>query len=157
MVFHWRLRDNKSPQISRTLLSILAVFNHAVIWMASTRPPTSKSSRPFNNPLVVMAPWESLLLPIFSRQPSSDRTYTRSIQYPFTDQILLSNTSYSFKNTLWYPYQNYFSGFILFNLELLFFFAADIFNPIQQFFPKIYNSINKTSNWLVGVVFWNLS
>ena len=51
MVFHWRLSDSKSPQVSRTLLSILAVFNNAVVWMVSTRSPTSKSSRPFNNPL----------------------------------------------------------------------------------------------------------
>ena len=54
MVFHWRLSDSKSPQVSRTLLSILAVFNNAVVWMVSTRPPTSKSSRPFNNPLVTV-------------------------------------------------------------------------------------------------------
>ena len=54
MVFHWRLRDSKSPQVSRTLLSILAVFNNAVVWMVSTRWPTSKSSRPFNNPLVTV-------------------------------------------------------------------------------------------------------
>ena len=52
MVFHWRLSDSKSPQVSRTLLSILAVFNTAVVWMVSTRPPTSKSSRPYNDPLV---------------------------------------------------------------------------------------------------------
>ena len=51
MVFHWRLSDSKSPQVTRTLLSILAIFNNTVIWMVSTRPPTSKSS-PFNNPLV---------------------------------------------------------------------------------------------------------
>ena len=54
MVFHWRLSDSKSPQVSRTLLSILAVFNNAVVWMFSTRSPTSKSSRPFNNPLVTV-------------------------------------------------------------------------------------------------------
>ena len=54
MVFHWRLSDSKSPQVSRTLLSILAVFNNDVVWMISTRPPTSKSSRPFNNPLVTV-------------------------------------------------------------------------------------------------------
>ena len=51
MVFLWSLSDSKSPQVNRTLLSILAVFKNAVIWMVSTRPPTSKSSRPFNNPL----------------------------------------------------------------------------------------------------------
>ena len=54
MVFHWRLSDRKSPQVSRMLLSILAVFNNAVVWMVSTQPPNSKSSKPFNNPLVTV-------------------------------------------------------------------------------------------------------
>ena len=54
MVFDWRLSDSKSPQVSRTFLSILAVFNNAVVWMVSTRPQTYKSSRPFNNPLVTV-------------------------------------------------------------------------------------------------------
>ena len=52
MVFHWSLRDSKSPQVSRTLISILAVRSNAVVWTVSSRPPTSKSSSPFNNPLV---------------------------------------------------------------------------------------------------------
>ena len=38
-------------QVSWTLLRILAVLNNAVIWMFSTRPPTSRS---FNNPLVTV-------------------------------------------------------------------------------------------------------
>ena len=54
MVFHWSLSDSKSPQVSRTLLSILAVFNDAVVWMVSTHPPTSKSSSSFSNPLVTV-------------------------------------------------------------------------------------------------------
>ena len=54
MVFHWSLSDSKSPQVSRTLLSILAVLNNAVVWVISTRPPTSKSSSPFSNPLVTV-------------------------------------------------------------------------------------------------------
>ncbi len=54
MVFHWSLSDSKSPQVFRTLLSILAVFNNAVIWMVSTRPPTSHSSKLFNNLLVTV-------------------------------------------------------------------------------------------------------
>ena len=52
MVFHWSLSDSKFPQVSRTLLSILAVLNNAVVWMVSTCPPTSKSSSRFSNPLV---------------------------------------------------------------------------------------------------------
>ena len=54
MVFHWRLSDTKSPQVSRTLLSILAVLNNAVVWMVSSCPPVSKSSSLFSNPLVTV-------------------------------------------------------------------------------------------------------
>ena len=54
MVFHWSLSDSKSSQVSRTRLSILAVLSNAVVWIVSTRPLTSKSSRPFNNPLVTV-------------------------------------------------------------------------------------------------------
>ena len=54
MVFHWSLSDSKSPQVSRTRLRILAVPSNAVVWIVSTRPPISKSSRPFNNPLVIV-------------------------------------------------------------------------------------------------------
>ena len=53
-VFHRRLSNSKSPQVSRTLLSILTIFNNVVVWMVSTWPPTSKSSRPFNKPLVTV-------------------------------------------------------------------------------------------------------
>ena len=54
LVFHWNSSDSKSPQVSRTLLSILAVLNNAVVWMVSTHRPTSKSSSSFNNPLVTV-------------------------------------------------------------------------------------------------------
>ena len=54
MDFHWSLSDSKSPHVSRTLLSILAVLNNAVIWIVSTHLPNSKSSRPMNNPLVTV-------------------------------------------------------------------------------------------------------
>ena len=54
MVFHWSLNDSNSPQISRTLLSILADLNNAVDWMVSTRSLISKFSSPFNNPSVTV-------------------------------------------------------------------------------------------------------
>ena len=54
MVFHWSLSDTKTPQVSNTLLSILAVFNNTVVWMVFTRLPTSKSSSPFYNHLVIV-------------------------------------------------------------------------------------------------------
>ena len=51
MVFRWSLSDSKSPQVSRTLLSIMSILNNAVVCIVSTRPPTSKSSSPFSNSL----------------------------------------------------------------------------------------------------------
>ena len=54
MVFHLSLSDSKSPQVSRTRFSIQAVLNNALVWMVSTRPPTSKSSSRFSNPLVTV-------------------------------------------------------------------------------------------------------
>ena len=54
MVFHWSLSDSKSPQVSKTRLRILAVLSNAVVWIVPTCSPTSKSSRPFNNPLVIV-------------------------------------------------------------------------------------------------------
>ena len=55
MVFHWSLSDTKTPEVSRNILSILAVFNNVVVWMVSTRLSNSKSFRPFNNPLACVA------------------------------------------------------------------------------------------------------
>ena len=52
MVFYWSLSDSMSPQVSGTLLSILADLNNAVVWMVSTL--TSKSSSSFINPLVTV-------------------------------------------------------------------------------------------------------
>ena len=49
MVFHWSLNDSKSPQVFRTLLSIL---NSTVVWMVSICPLISKSSSTFTKPLV---------------------------------------------------------------------------------------------------------
>ena len=54
MVFHWSLSDSKSSQVSRTLLSILAVLINAVVWMVTARPPTTKSSSPFNNHIITV-------------------------------------------------------------------------------------------------------
>ena len=51
---HWSLSDSKSPQVFRALFSILAVLNNAVVWMVSARPLISKSSSPFNNPLIIV-------------------------------------------------------------------------------------------------------
>ena len=54
MVFHRNFIDNKFPQVSRTVLSILAVLNNIVVWMVSTRHLISKSSSPWINLLVTV-------------------------------------------------------------------------------------------------------
>ena len=52
--FSLEFDGSKSPQVSRTLLSIHAVLSNVVIWIVCTRPPTFECSRPFNNPLVIV-------------------------------------------------------------------------------------------------------
>ena len=54
MISYWSLSDSKSPQVSKTLLSILADLNNALFGIVSTRPLISKSSSPFINPLVTV-------------------------------------------------------------------------------------------------------
>ena len=94
MVFHWSLSDSKSLQVSRTLLSILVVLNNVVVWMVSTRPPTSKSSSPFNNHLVTV--------------PNAPITIGIMVTYMFHNLFnslarsrYLSFFSYSFSFILW--------------------------------------------------------
>ena len=67
MVFHWSLSNNKSTQVSRTLFSILAVLNNAVVWMVSTHPPILQVLQSLNNPLVTVpnAPTTIRIIVIF--------------------------------------------------------------------------------------------
>ena len=94
MVFHWRLSDSKSPQVSGTFLSILAVLNNVVVWMVSTRPPTTKSSSPFNNHLVTVP-----------KAPITIGIIVTFMFHCFFNSLArsryLSLFSYSFRFTLW--------------------------------------------------------
>ena len=54
MVSHRSLSDEKSPQVSLTLLSILADLNNAVFWIVSTPTLIYKPSTPFTNSLVIV-------------------------------------------------------------------------------------------------------
>ena len=51
MFSHWSSSDNKSPQVSRTLLSILADLSHAVVRMVLAHPPIPNTFSPFTKPL----------------------------------------------------------------------------------------------------------
>ena len=63
MVFHWSLIDRKSPQISRTLHSILAELD--VFWMVSTCSLISKFSSPFTNHLEIFPIIIIIIIAIF--------------------------------------------------------------------------------------------
>ena len=54
MVSHWILCGSKSPQVFRTLLSILANLNNAIFWIVSSRLLISMSPRLFINLLVTV-------------------------------------------------------------------------------------------------------
>ena len=87
MVFHWSLSNSKSPQVSRTLPSILTVLNNAIVWMVSTCPRTSKSSSPFNNPLVTV--------------PKAPITIGIIVTFRFHSSRYLSFFAHSFSFILW--------------------------------------------------------
>ena len=54
MVFYRSLSNSKSPLVSRTLLSILADPNNAIVWIVSTCPLIYTSSTPLTNLLVTV-------------------------------------------------------------------------------------------------------
>ena len=92
VVSHWILSDSKSPQVSRTLLSILADLNNAVAWNVSTCPPISKSSTPITNTFGIV-PGASTTIGItvtfmfqsfFSPLPRSRYSYLFSLVFMFT-------------------------------------------------------------------------
>ena len=94
MVFHWSLSDSMSPQVSRNRLRILTVHSNAFVWIVSTRPLTSKSSRPFNIPLV-----------IFTNAPITIGTIVTFMFHSFFNSLArsryLSFFSLSFRFILW--------------------------------------------------------
>ena len=94
MVFLSSLSDSKSPQVSRILPSILAIFNNAVVLLISTRSPTSKSSRPFNNPFVTVP-----------KAPLTIGAIVTFMFHSFSDSLArsryLSFFSHSFSFILW--------------------------------------------------------
>ena len=54
VIFYWSLSDDKFPQVSKTLLSILTNLNNAVVSTVSTHHIIFKSSSPCTDPLVTV-------------------------------------------------------------------------------------------------------
>ena len=119
MVSHFRLSDSKSTQVSWTLLSILTVLNNAVVWMVSTRPPTSKSSRPFNNPLVTVpkAPITIGIIVTFMLQIFSILKQVRCTYLSFHIlSVLFFGQPGQLKSTIWQIFFFFFCLLLLYGL-----------------------------------------
>ena len=83
MIFHWSLSDSKSPQVSRTLLSIVHYLNNAVVWLVSTHHLISKFFSPCHNPLVtVPITRETISITVASM-------FHRFYQFPSKIQLLI--------------------------------------------------------------------
>ena len=142
MVFHWSLSDTRSPQVSRYLLSILAVFNNAVVWMVSTRPPTSKSSRPLNNPLVTVP-----------KAPITIGIIITSMFHSFFNSLVrsmyLSLFSHSFSFILWSTGTS--RQFCRFSFI---FFFVDYYKILSSGRDKVIRLYNKVPQGFVSVIFY---
>ena len=95
MVFHLTLSDSMSPHVFRTLLSILANLNNALVWMNSTRVISNSPSRFTKSLVTVRNP------PI--RYDINDTFMFHSFfQFPSNVQVLISFFSifYNFFNGL---------------------------------------------------------
>ena len=124
MAFHWSLSDSKSPQLSRTLLSILAVLSNAVIWIVSTHPPTSTSARPFNNTVVIVP---KALITIGTVVTFMFSSFLNSLER----SRYLSFFSHSFNFILW-------SAGTAKSANLFYYYYCYYFTPLRLF----HNSVN---------------
>ena len=91
MAFHWSLSDSKFSQTFRTLLSMLADFNHAVVWMDVIFPRVFSSSSLFSNFLVTLL-WDSITI----RTPALPSWF---ITFSFV--VILSRTGARELKNLW--------------------------------------------------------
>ena len=89
--FEWEQVSSSLLDRSPGILSILAVLNKAVVWMFSTRPPTSLSSSPYSNPLVTVpnAPITYLPNPSARRELDTRSFFKRNLtglnsKFPFS-------------------------------------------------------------------------
>ena len=148
MVFHWSLSDSKSSQISRTLLSILAVLNNVVVWMVSIRPPTSKSSSLFSYPLVTIPKAPITICIIVTCMFHSFFNSLAKSRY-------LSFFSHSFNFILWLAGTAK-STFMQVLLLLFFFSLLRVFHTIVSwwFFTEIWVTASPLKSPGIFSVFW---
>ena len=144
MDFHWSLKDSKSPQVSGTRLRILAVLSNAVIWIVSTRPPTSKSSRPFNNPLVIVP-----------KAPITVDTIVTFIFHSFFNSLArsryLSFFSHSFRFILWSTGTAYYYYYYFTPLRIIHYYVSWLFST------GVWVTISLLKSLGLFLVFWPIS
>ena len=114
VIFYWNLNDSKSPQISRTLLSILADLNCAVVWIVLIHLPISNSSSCLFKPL------ESV--------PSTPITIGITVNFMFHSflsffskvQVLVSLfTFFNFHTVVWWDSKVHYTASFLFFLLII--------------------------------------
>ena len=90
MAYQWSLSNNKSPRVSRTLLSILADLNKAVVWMILISPPISNSS--------------SLFLKLFGNVPTEPNTNYITINLMFQRFFFCSLARFEYLYFFWFSF-----------------------------------------------------
>ena len=131
MVFHWSLSDSKSPLVSRTRLRILAVISNAVVWIVSTSPPTSKSSMPFNNPLVIV--------------PKAPITIGN--RYFHVPQLFQISSKVEVLILLFTYYYYYYYSLQEFRISISFYCK---FLRVSKTLPSIFSELNNSVVWMVS-------
>ena len=133
MIFHRSLRDSKSPQFSRTLLSILADHNNAVVLI-------SNSSFPFLS--ILWWPYQAQRFHLVSLLLS----YFISYQFPSNVLVLLS-FSPSFNFILWSAGTPKFKIWQVFFLFFFFFFVDNhsVWSSGRDYVIRLYIKITENS------------
>ena len=132
--FHWNLNDSKSSYISRTLLSIQADLNLAVVWMVSILPLIFNCSNPLSKPwgTVPNAPTtiNSLITFMFHSFCFFNSLATSKFLFIFSPSFLSAGSTVDDKFSFSFLFLFFFFSFILFiyfcKLEpILVFWAED--------------------------------
>ena len=91
-----------TASLLKSLPSILAVLNNVVVWMVSTRPPTSKSSSSFSNPLVTVpkAPITIGIIQLFQFSSKVKVLILLFILFQFYSVVSRNSKVNNFANTL---------------------------------------------------------
>ena len=98
--FHWSLSENKSPQISRTLLSILTDRNNAVVCIVSAFPIIFKSFSPFIIPFrIIPSAWISICPPPSCSVFCSFKGRSRYLSRYFLGFLLFFYVNFTLWNT----------------------------------------------------------